>query len=128
MTTTTAARTPSPPLRALAVITTGLFSLLMFGSGLALLTSRPQAVRALVLLGYPAYLPPLLGFAKIAGVLALVVPKIPPRVREWAYAGFAFDLIGAVYSHARGGGSPVPAFLAGVLVATSYGLRRLQEA
>lgn len=126
--TTTVARTPGPPLRALALITTGLFSLLMFVSGLALLTSRPQAVRALVALGYPAYLPPLLGFAKIAGALALTVPKIPPRVREWAYAGFAFDLIGAVFSHARGGGSPAPAALAAVLLASSYGLRRLQEA
>ena len=36
---------------------------------------------------------------KVLGVLALVIPQIPPRVKEWAYAGFAFDFIFASISH-----------------------------
>jgi hypothetical protein len=31
--------------------------------------------------------------------LALVIPQIPKRVKEWAYAGFAFDFIFASISH-----------------------------
>ena len=48
-------------------------------------------------LGYPLYIIPFLGYAKIAGVIALLIPGFP-RIKEWAYAGLAFDLIGAAYS------------------------------
>jgi hypothetical protein len=48
-------------------------------------------------LGYPEYFTRFIGIAKVLGVIALLVPGFP-RVREWAYAGFAFDLIGATYS------------------------------
>ena len=45
-------------------------------------------------LGYPEYFGNALVVFKILGVLALVIPQIPKRVKEWAYAGFAFDFIG----------------------------------
>ena len=48
-------------------------------------------------LGYPLYILPFLGVAKFLGIVALLVPGFP-RLKEWAYAGFTFDLIGAVYS------------------------------
>jgi hypothetical protein len=41
----------------------------------------------------------ILGVAKLAGVGALVLP-VPPALKEWAYAGFTFDLLGAAVSHA----------------------------
>lgn len=53
-------------------------------------------------LGYPLYLPAILGVAKILGVLALIAPGTP-RVKEWAYAGFAFVFIGAICSHLAAG-------------------------
>ena len=43
-------------------------------------------------LGYPMYFGNALVIFKILGVLALVIPQIPKRVKEWAYAGFAFNL------------------------------------
>jgi hypothetical protein len=50
-------------------------------------------------LGYPEYFGNALVVFKILGVLALVIPKIPNRIKEWAYAGFAFNFIFAAISH-----------------------------
>ncbi len=48
-------------------------------------------------LGYPQYIIAFLGVAKTLGVIGILVPGFP-RITEWAYAGLAFDLIGATYS------------------------------
>jgi hypothetical protein len=48
-------------------------------------------------LGYPVYFIPFIGVAKLLGVVAILIPGYP-RIKEWAYAGFFFDLIGATYS------------------------------
>lgn len=48
-------------------------------------------------LGYPVYILPFLGWAKALGVIAILVPRYP-RLKEWAYAGLFFDLLGATYS------------------------------
>jgi hypothetical protein len=50
-------------------------------------------------LGYPIYLLSMLGIAKLCGAAALVLP-VPRGLREWAYAGFVFELTGATVSHA----------------------------
>ena len=49
-------------------------------------------------LGYPQYFGNLLVVFKVAGTLLLIIPQIPARVKEWAYAGFAFDFIFAFAS------------------------------
>ena len=49
-------------------------------------------------LGYPLYLMSILGFWKILGVIAILVPKFP-LIKEWAYAGFFFAMSGAAASH-----------------------------
>ena len=41
-----------------------------------------------------------LSVAKMLGVVALLIPAIPSRVKEWAYAGFAFNLLSALIAHA----------------------------
>ena len=61
-------------------------------------------------LGYPEYFGNALVVFKIAGVLALVIPQVPKRVKEWAYAGFAFDFIFASISHGAVDGINVQAF------------------
>jgi hypothetical protein len=48
-------------------------------------------------LGYPVYFIPFTGVAKILGIIAILIPGYP-RIKEWAYAGLFFDLIGAIYS------------------------------
>jgi uncharacterized membrane protein YphA (DoxX/SURF4 family) len=63
------------------------------------LTRDPQVMATLAHLGYPPYFATILGVWKLAGAIAIVVPGIP-RVKEWAYAGFFFDLTGAAATRA----------------------------
>lgn len=78
---------------------TVLFGLLMFVSAVPDLISHPEAVKVIHEdLGYPTYLLPFLGVAKMLGAITILVPGFP-RLKEWAYAGLFFDLIGATYSH-----------------------------
>jgi hypothetical protein len=51
-------------------------------------------------LGYPDYFAYTLIICKILGVIAISFPKIPAKLREWAYAGLTFNLIFAFISHA----------------------------
>lgn len=79
-------------------IVTGLFSVFMIFSSISNVTSSPDAVAFLSThLGYPAYIIPFLGVAKVLGAIALLIPGLR-RVKEWAYAGLFFDLVGALYS------------------------------
>jgi DoxX-like family len=39
--------------------------------------------------GYPQQLRVLLGLAKLAGAIVLLLPRLP-TLKEWAYAGFTF--------------------------------------
>ena len=50
-------------------------------------------------LGYPLYFFVLLGVCKVIGALLLVIPKVPLKLKELAYAGFLFDLVFAALSH-----------------------------
>jgi hypothetical protein len=82
----------------------------------------PQAVSIFGHLGYPVYLLPFLGIAKTLGIVAILVPGFQ-RLKEWAYAGLVFDVIGALYSHLSVGDSPsgwMPALIGVVLVGGSY--------
>jgi hypothetical protein len=58
----------------------------------------PAAIAILHKLGYPDYLGTILGACKLLAVLALLYPRTR-FLREWAYAGIAFDALGAVFSH-----------------------------
>lgn len=103
-------------------LVTGLLAALMTMSGITNLISMPEGVAAFEHLGYPAYLLPFLGVAKLLGVLAILVPGFP-RLREWAYAGFVFDLAGAMYSGLAVGdplGVWLPVLFGFVLIGTSY--------
>ncbi|CAD5276523.1 MULTISPECIES: DoxX family protein [unclassified Imperialibacter] len=77
---------------------TSLFGGFMMFSAIPDIISVPEAVEMVSgQLGYPEYIIPFLGVAKALGVIALFIPRFP-RVKEWAYAGLTFDLIGAAYS------------------------------
>ena len=69
----------------------------MLGSAIPDILVSPEAVQGFKDMGYPAYLVPFLGWAKLFGVLAILVPGLP-RIKEWAYAGLFIDLVGATYS------------------------------
>lgn len=51
-------------------------------------------------LGYPDYFRVMLTVFKVIGALVLILPMVPARIKEWAYAGFAFTMIAAFVSHA----------------------------
>ncbi len=51
-------------------------------------------------LGYPDYFAYTLIICKVLGVIAIAYPKTPVKLKEWAYAGFAYNLIFAFISHA----------------------------
>jgi uncharacterized membrane protein YphA (DoxX/SURF4 family) len=77
---------------------TVLFALVFALTGTLYLIHNPQMVTKLAALGYPPYMLAILGTAKILGAIALVAPRFP-RIKEWAYAGFVFDFLGAIWSH-----------------------------
>ena len=73
-------------------------------------------------LGYPEYLLRLLGIAKLFGVPALLYSGTP-RLKEWAYAGFAFNLGGATISQVASGSTMAQLFIltvCGLLLTVSY--------
>jgi hypothetical protein len=83
-------------------IFTGLFAFAMFGSAIPNILITPESVQGFKELGYPAYIIPFLGWAKLLGVVAILVPGYS-ILKEWAYAGLMYDILGAVYSVAAVG-------------------------
>ena len=83
-------------------VCTGLLALLMLSSAIPSILNTPDSAKFMAQLGYPPYFGAYLGVWKILGVIAILVPGFP-RIREWAYAGFAFDLISALYSFIKVG-------------------------
>jgi hypothetical protein len=64
----------------------------------ALTSQTEMAKEGIRHLGYPGYFGVMLTVFKVLGALALIIPQVPARVKEWAYAGFAIDFIGAFVS------------------------------
>jgi DoxX-like family len=109
--------------------TTILVAFFIGSGGVAQLAQFVGNVHGVVpVLGYPMYFFAILGFWKVLGAIAILVPRFP-RLKEWAYAGIFFDLTGAAASCAAVGGYGVyafhilaPLFLA-VLAVASWALR-----
>lgn len=81
------------------LIVTGLFSAFMIFSSLGGITLDEKAVVFLHdHLGYPLYFIRFISVAKVLGAVAILLPRVPARVKEWAYFGFFIDLICAVWS------------------------------
>ena len=81
-------------------VVTILFCLEMSFTAYYELLVLPQAAQAFTRLGFPAsYFRVELSWAKVLGVLVLLVPMVPARLKEWAYAGFAINLVSALIAH-----------------------------
>jgi hypothetical protein len=94
---------------------------LMEGVMPALTSQTELAKEGIRHLGYPLYFGNALVVFKVLGVLALVFPQVPKRVKEWAYAGFAFDFLFAAISHAavdgiNNGQTFFPLIIFGILI------------
>lgn len=111
-------------------IVTALFCLQMAFTAYAQLR-LPQVAQAFSHLGFPGYFRVELSCAKLLGLVLLLAP-VAPRLKEWAYAGFAIDLGSALVAHLSVGDGPEAwgwAVATGVLWGASYILwRRAQPA
>ena len=77
--------------------TTILFAGFMLFSAIPNILITQETLTIMTQLGFPVYFIPFIGVAKLLGVIAILIPGFA-RVKEWAYAGLIFDLIGACYS------------------------------
>lgn len=109
-------------------IVTALFCLHMGFTAIAQLT-LPQVAEAFTHLGFPAYFRVELSWAKLIGVVLLLAP-VPPRLKEWAYAGFAINIVSALIAHLSVGDGPEAwgfAVVSGVFWSLSYFLWRRRQ-
>jgi len=79
-------------------IATVWLSLGMVSTGLVQLLQIEEQVKPTTDMGYPLYFLSFLGVCKMLGVVVVLIPRLP-LLKEWAYAGFAFTMMGAIYSH-----------------------------
>lgn len=101
-------------------VATGLISLMMLGSAGMYFTggAHPEFAR----LGFPTWIIYPLAVAKILGIVAITTRK-SAKLKEWAYAGFAFDFLLAAGAHIAVGdpvGGTAPSIVALLLLMTSY--------
>ena len=92
-------------LRVLYWVVTLLFVVPQLWSAVQMLTEAPRMTATIIGLGYPVYVMKILGVAKILGAAAILYGRFP-LLKEWAYAGFTFDVVGAFCSHV-GAGDPI---------------------
>ncbi len=57
------------------------------------------AIEGITSLGYPSYFVTVLVVAKVLGTLALILPFVSPRIKEWAYVGLGITMLSAFVSH-----------------------------
>jgi hypothetical protein len=76
----------------------------------------PDVAAAFAHMGFPDYFRVELAWAKLVGVAVLLLP-VPSRLKEWAYAGFAYTLVSALIAHfAVGDGKDAWGWAAGTSV------------
>ena len=78
-------------------VTTGLLVFCMTG-GIFEMLGLKTTMDGIMRLGYPSYIIPALGLGKVLAILAILWPGLP-RLKEWAYAGIFFNMMGAFVSH-----------------------------
>lgn len=79
--------------------TTTIIIFLFEGVMPALTSQTEMAKEGIRHLGYPAYFGNALVVFKILAALTLILPQVPKRLKEWAYAGFAFEFLFASISY-----------------------------
>jgi uncharacterized membrane protein YphA (DoxX/SURF4 family) len=97
----------------------------MLSTGIVQLIKMDEDVAKILHLGYPTYLLTIIGVWKLLGVVAILIPKFP-LLKEWAYAGFFFVMVGAIISHIAVGDpikDTLPPLLLLALTVTSWYLR-----
>lgn len=112
-------------------ISTGLIGLMMLFSSYSYL-ANPQIAQAFKHLGFSDYFRIELAAFKIIGAFVLLIPQIPLRVKEWAYAGFGITFISAAIAHAASNDPAsavvTPVIFLGILILSNIQLHKLKLA
>ncbi len=109
-------------------IFTGLFSLMITGGAMMYFIQHDMVAEMLTALGYPVFIIYPLATAKLLGVTAIVSNK-SKMLKEFAYAGFFFELLLAIQAHIMAGDGGFPGPLAALtLVVVSYVFWKKSEA
>lgn len=100
-------------------ISTGLITALMLMSVSMYIFNHEEISKVFEKMSYPSYIVYPLAIAKILGLVAIWVNKFD-RLKEWAYAGFFFDFILAIFAHGMIGEDYSAALVATILLLVSY--------
>jgi hypothetical protein len=111
-------------------IITGIVSTMMLFSAFNYLTN--EVIKgAFVHLGFPSYFRIELAVAKVLGVIVLLLPVIPTRLKDFAYTGFAITFISAFIAHLSSGDpisiAFVPLVFLGILVVSYIYLHKMRK-
>jgi DoxX-like family len=108
-------------------LTTGVISLMMVFSAFMYLTS-PEIEVAFQHLGFPSFFRVELAWAKVVAAAILIIPFIPVRVKEWAYAGLGIVFVSATIAHIVNGDAVSvvisPVIFLGILVISNIYLHK----
>jgi hypothetical protein len=107
-----------------------IFCLFHVGDALGGLSKAQAGIDAMNAMGYPIYLMGFLAVLKLLGVVALLQNKYK-TIKEWAFAGFSFTLIGAAVSHFCVHDTPLfivmPIIFLALLLALYYFWRKMEQ-
>lgn len=92
------------PIKVLYWVITGLFAAMMLMAGITEAIQHESGRLIMRHLGYPEHVMIVLGVGKILAAIALVQPRFR-TIKEWAYAGLAFNFVGACAARAYAGDS-----------------------
>jgi cytochrome b561 len=73
-----------------------IIAMMLFSAYSSFFSNDPKGVEMMTAIGIPMYLLRGLGVCKVLGAIAILVPGYP-RLKEWAYAGYFFDISGAIF-------------------------------
>ena len=99
-------------------VTTAIVSVMMAFAAFSDFTS-PDVKASYAHLGFPGYFRIELGAAKILGAIALILPFVPRKVKEFAYAGFTIVFVSAFIAHLASG-DPISAAIMPIIVLTFF--------
>jgi hypothetical protein len=95
-------------------VTTAIVAVMMLFAAFSYFTS-PDVKASFAHLGFPDYFRVELGVAKLLGAIVLILPFVPRKLKEFAYAGFAIVFVSAFIAHLSVG-DPISAAIMPVIV------------
>ena len=84
--------------------------------------TNPEIATGFGHLGFPDYFRQELGIAKLLAAAVIILPMLPLRVKEWAYAGLAITFLSAFIAHTAvdGASTGIAPLVSLVLLVVSY--------